>query len=195
MIKKYYLYIFVLLVAIAGASFYFLGNKNSSLITGPSPSISFLPTRSPSPTPSRSNNPRVSISPIPTPTPGALDEQSQRWNTLKGEAYCELKGELKFLNHNVYNNQDARFIYRGVDHPARIITWKVTPDDGLSIGPNLFSKLPLPDGESLINVVLPETTNYKTYELTASINYGRLVDGNIKTFNKDCVGKTTVVLP
>jgi hypothetical protein len=116
---------------------------------------------------------------------------------------CQLQGEIKFLNHNTYDNQDAKFIYSGIDHPARNISWIVTPADDISVGPNIFGKLVLPKGESLLGVTLPENPKYKTYELTAKIQYGRLIDkngnfvtvgGDIKVFEKQCTGKTTVVL-
>ena len=108
------------------------------------------------------------------------------------------------MNHNTYDNQDGLFIYKGVDHPGRNVFWTVTPQDNISVGPNIFNRTPIPDGESLLGVVLPENPKYKKYEITAKIQYGRLVDGkgnfvtasgNVKVFEKQCVGKTTVVLP
>ena len=96
------------------------------------------------------------------------------------------------------------FIYNGIDHPARNIFWTVTPQDNISVGPNLFNKTTLPNGESLLGVILPENPQYKKYEITAKIQYGRLVDGKgnfvtvggyVKVFEKQCTGKTTVVLP
>ena len=99
------------------------------------------------------------------------------------------------MDPRIYDNQDALFTYKGVDHPGRLINWTVSPDDGLAIGPNLFAQLPLPDGESLVGISLPENPKYKRYELTALITYGRLIDGNMKVFTKQCAGKTTVVLP
>ena len=99
-------------------------------------------------------------------------------------------------NHNnVYDNQDAKFIYKGIDHPGRLVYWTVSPQDNLGVGPQIFAQIPIPDGESLIGISLPENPKYKQYELTASITYGRLVNGNVKVFTKACTGKTTVVLP
>src|SRR3989344_2755148 len=60
------------------------------------------------------------------------------------------------------------------------------------------------NGESLLSVVLPDNPKSKRYELTAKIQYGRLVDGKgkfvtaggyVKVFEKQCDGKTVVVLP
>ena len=108
------------------------------------------------------------------------------------------------MNHNTYDNQDALFTYKGIDSPGRNVFWTVSPQDDLSVGPNILNKTSLPNGESLIGVGLPESPKYKKYELTASIQYGRLVDengkfvatgGNVKVLEKPCIGKTTVALP
>ena len=183
--------------------------ENDTDITGPSSS------ELPDPT----GTPLISASPLIAPTPGfkktilptptgdgrtTFIDETVPWSLLLGDADCELKGEIKFLNHNTYNNQDAVFIYKGIDHPARNIFWTVVPVDGISVGPNIFSKIPIPNGESLLGVILPDEPKYKRYEITASIQYGRQVDakgnfvtegGNVKVFEKQCKGKTVVVLP
>ena len=120
------------------------------------------------------------------------------------DASCKLKGEIKFFDHNTYDNQDALFTYKGIDHPGRNVLWTVTPSDSISVGPNVFSNIAIPNGESLLGVVLPTNPKSKRYELTAKIQYGRLVDdkgkfvtagGYVKVFEKQCDGKTVVVLP
>lgn len=200
--KKPILILVIIGIAIAGAIvFYFMRNDSGNLGISSSPS--------PTPIPSASGG-ATGQAPTPKPTvsatPGNSGTGSQAgsqglvgspvpWDKLSGEASCELKGEIKYLTSTIYDNQDALFTYKGVDHPGRGIMWTVSPADGLSIGPNLFAYLPLPDGESLISVSLPENPKYKAYELTASITYGRLVDGNLKVFTKQCTGKTTIVLP
>ena len=178
----------------------------------PEPSISIA---SPSSEPSEIVNP--SLTPTPTPRPIATKvplptgdgrttfiDESVPWSLLLGQASCRLQGEIKFLNHNTYDNQDALFVYSGVDHPGRNILWTVTPQDDISVGPNIFSKLVLPNGESLLGIVLPENPKYKQYELTVKMQYGRLVDekgnfvtagGDVKVFEKQCDSKTTIVLP
>ncbi len=200
MLKKSFLTLITICIIIAGAIiFYFMRDNSGNLSVSSSPTPDSThstgsgqvgsPQASPSPTPSASSGPS---GPRPTPsgTPGL-------WEQLSGEASCELKGEIKYVSMDprIYDNQDVLFSYKGVDHPARLINWVVSPNDGLSIGPNLFAHLPLPDGENLIGISLPENPKYKTYELTASITYGRLIDGNIQVFTKQCAGKTTVVLP
>ena len=87
------------------------------------------------------------------------------------------------------------FSYKGVDHPARLVKWTISPDDIIDVGPNIFSSLVLPDGESLVGVSIPENPKYKKYELTAAITYGRIVNGDVKVYETQCSGKTTVVLP
>ena len=157
--------------------------------------------------PSPSSTPRPIASSVPSPTGDgrtSFIDEAVPWNLLLGQASCRLQGEIKFLNHNTYDNQDALFVYSGIDHPARNIFWTITPADDISVGPNIISKLVLPNGESLLGITLPENPKSDRYELTAKIQYGRLVDengnfvtagGNVKVFEKQCDGKTTVVLP
>ena len=179
------------------------------VIDSPEPSKTENPSNSPfatvAPTKTPTNTPIVSKTPLPTGDGRTtfIDEKVP-WELLLGQASCQLKGEIKFLDHNTYDNQDALFIYSGVDHPGRNILWTVTPLDDLSVGPNIFNKMFIPDGESLLGVALPDNPKYKKYELTAKMQYGRLVDekgnyvtvgGNVKVFEKQCEGKTTVILP
>ena len=157
-----------------------------------------------SPTPS---SPKPIVSKVPLPTGDGRTSfigETVPWNLLLADASCQLKGEIKFLNHNTYDNQDAIFTYKGIDHPGRNVFWTVTPQDDISVGPNILNKTPIPDGESLLGVILPDSPKYKRYELTAKIQYGRLVDakgnfvtegGVVKVFEKQCDGKTVVVLP
>lgn len=179
--------------------------RTSDVINSPEPSMS--PEVSFSPTPSFSPKPTISKVPVPLPSGDGRTtfiDETVPWSLLLSDASCELKGEIKFLNHNTYNNQDAMFIYKGIDSPARNVFWTVTPQDDISVGPNIFSKIPIPDGESLLGIILPDNPQYKKYELTAKIQYGRQVDekgnfvtagGNIKVFEKQCTGKTTVIIP
>lgn len=179
--------------------------QTSDVVNSPEPSAGSLPNGSLQATPAKT--PNITKVPIPLPTGDGRTtfiDETVPWSLLLSDASCELKGELKFLNSNTYNNQDATFIYKGIDHPARNVFWTVTPQDDISVGPNIFNKIPIPDGESLLGVVLPDNPKYKKYEITAKIQYGRLVDekgsfitvgGHVKVFEKQCTGKTTVVLP
>ena len=174
------------------------------------------PEISVSPEPSLSLNPSVSASPsvipkitkLPTATPNgktSFTDEAVPWELLLSDASCELKGEIKFLNDHVYDNQDALFIYKGVDHPARNIFWTITPaEKNIEVGPNIFSKMIIPNGQSLLGIYPKGELGAKKYEITATMDYGRLVDkngkfvsaaGDVKVFKKQCQGKTTVVFP
>lgn len=179
--------------------------QTSDVVNSPEPSVS--PEVSASPFPSLAPKPSLTKVPVPLPTGDGRTtfiDETVPWSLLLADASCELKGELKFLNHNTYDNQDGLFIYKGIDHPARNIFWTVTPQDDISVGPNIFGKIPIPNGEHLLGVVLPDNPKSKRYEITAKIQYGRQVDakgnfvtegGNVKVFTKQCDGKTVVVLP
>ena len=205
----------ILLVLVAVAAifliFYFGSAWVLNLVNAPSespismvsPQIEPSETENPSPTPT----PRSTATKVPLPTGDGLTtfiDEVVPWSLLLGQASCRLQGEIKFLNDNTYDNQDAKFIYSGVDHPGRNIFWTVTPQDDILVGPNIFGKMFLPNGESLLSITLPENPKSKQYELTVKMHYGRLVDekdnfvivgGNVKVFEKQCEGKTTVVLP
>mgnify|MGYP001561719673 FL=1 len=211
MSKNTIIWLVILIVVIVGVflvGFYIWTlnvQRTSDVVNSPEPSVS------PEVSPSLSSipTPRPNITKVPVPLPSGDGRttfigETVPWSLLLAEASCELKGEIKFLNHNTYNNQDALFVYKGIDSPGRNVFWTVTPQDNISIGPNIFNKIPIPDGESLLGIVLPENPKSNRYELTAKIQYGRLVDdkgnfvtagGNVKVFDKQCDGKTVVVLP
>ena len=202
------IWISALIIGFILIGWFFVGKDNADIVgSNPSESPDITETPSVSATPSITPIPNLTKSPLPIPTGNGkttfIDEPVS-WNLLLGQASCRLQGEIKYLNHNTYDNQDALFIYSGVDHPARNIFWTVTPADDISVGPNMFGKLVLPNGGSLMGITLPENPKSDRYELTAKIQYGRLVDekgnfvtvgGNVKVFEKQCSGKTTIVLP
>lgn len=171
------------------------------------PDIVNVPTEEPSESPFPIPTPRPVATKVPLPTGDSrttfIDEPVP-WSLLLGGATCRLQGEIKFLNQKTYDNQDALFVYNGIDHPGRNILWTITPQDDIAVGPNIFNKLELPNGESLLGIVLPENPKYKQYELAAKTQYGRLIDekgnfvtvgGDVKVFEKQCSGKTIIVLP
>lgn len=207
--KNTLIWLVILAVGIFLIIFSFIG-KNGDIQISPSPSASESPDIfSPSPSASVTVQPKPNISKVPLPLPSGdgktiFIDETVPWSLLLADASCELKGEIKFLDGNTYDNQDALFIYKGIDHPARNIFWTVTPQDKISVGPNIFSKIPIPNGENLLGVFLPQDPKYKKYEITAKIQYGRLIDdkgnfvtvgGYVKVFEKQCQGKTVVVLP
>ena len=197
--KNNVIWLIILAVGVISVSLFFISNKDKDedeiVVVVPSESPEASETEGPiAKTPLSTGDSRTTF----------VDE-SVPWHLLLSDASCELKGEIKFLNSNTYDNQEAVFIYNGIDHPARNIKWTKTPDDGsLSIGPNIFSKMQLPYGQTLLGVFPLEEPKSKRYELTAKIAYGRLVDengkfvtvgGNVKIFEKQCQGKTIVVFP
>ena len=110
-------------------------------------------------------------------------------------ASCKLKGTLQYADASTYRHEGDLLVYRGVDHESRLIFWKVTPQDDLRVGPNIFDRMPLPDGETMIFVTLPETPVAREYILTASISYGLLGnDGVLRDYTTQCKGKTTIKL-
>ena len=213
--KNKIIYVFSTIAIVAGVYLMLMSKQELSDVEStntPEPSGTINPSLTPELTgtsstrgPQQTGN--VGTGTVPLPTGDGRTtfvDEPVPWNLLLGQASCGLQGEVKFLNHNTYDNQDARFIYGGIDHPARNISWTVTPQDDISVGPNIFSKLKLPNGESLLGVTLPENPKHKQYELTAKIQYGRLVDakgnfvavgGDVKVFEKQCAGKTIIVLP
>jgi len=203
MSKNAIIWLLILMVGIALVGFYVWTQpiERNVVVNSPEPSVS--PETSSFPAPS----PKPSVSKVPLPTGDGKTTfigDTVPWSLLLTDASCELRGEIKYLNHNTYDNQDALFIYKGIDHPGRNILWTVTPQDNILVGPNIFSSSPIPNGESLLGISLPENPISKTYDLTAKIQYGRLVDtngkfvtigGTVKLFEKQCKGKTTIVLP
>ena len=192
MSKNFILWLIIAVIIVIGLLYFIYSGKTAITRLTPafSPSISI--TISPTPKPAQSITPSTAVS--PSRKPDATVTPYPFFN-LPGEANCQLSGEIKFINYSTYDNQDALFKYSGVDHPGRLINWKIVPNDNLLIGPNLFAALAIPNGQSLIGVSLPENPVAKSYELTAAITYGRLVNGNVKIFTKACAGKTIVVLP
>lgn len=202
----------ILIASVSTVGFYLWTSdilRTSDVVNSPEPSADSTDPSQVAKTPSTTLSPKPTLTKVPVPLPTGDGRttfigETVPWSLLLADASCELKGEIKFLNSNTYDNQDALFLYKGVDHPGRNVFWTVTPQDNISVGPNIFTKIPIPNGESLLGVVLPENPKYKKYELTVKIQYGRQVDGkgnfvteggNVKVFEKQCLGKTTVVLP
>jgi len=141
--------------------------------------------------------------PILSPTPseeqnrGSLISQPSSPNSGEIGATCQLSGEIRFIGENLYETIGAKITYQNVDDPIRQIFWKAEPDDGaLTIGPNLFEDLSLPNGEREIGVILNKAPVSKLYILAAAITYGiRNSNGDIEVRNADCVGAITVKTP
>ncbi len=199
--KNNLIWLAVLLLGIILIGYSIFGNNNQVADNSPSPtpSESLEPSLSPSPSPM--------VSRVPLPTSNGKTTfigEPVPWNLLPAKASCKLQGEIRFINKNTYDNQDALFTYSGVDHPGRNVIWSVVPEDGIRMGPNIFARMPIPNGTSLLGIDMPENPKYKVYEVKAVMEYGRLVDdkgnivtvgGNIKVSQQLCEGKATIVLP
>lgn len=109
-------------------------------------------------------------------------------------AECVLAGSIEYLEPKLYESREARISYKNVDSKARHIIWSVLPKDELSIGPNLFARLPVPDGAEDISVSLPANPIAKNYVLTARITYGVFVRGNQEIKTTSCTGQIPVEL-
>lgn len=109
-------------------------------------------------------------------------------------AECALSGSIEYVSPGLYENKGAKISYKNVDSIARHIIWSVSPKDDLSVGPNLFAHLPVPDGSEDLSVGLPDNPIAKNYILTAQITYGMFVKGNQEIRNASCSGRIPVKL-
>ena len=132
-----------------------------------------------------------------TASPSLSPSSSPLTSPVQVPAACQITGQIVFLNKNLYENKNAKITYQNVDDPIRQIFWKTEPADGaLTIGPNLFEDLPLPDGERNVGVALAKETNVRNYTLTASITYGvKRADGSIEEKISNCSGEVLVQMP
>ena len=160
------------LVVLGVAYFIFSDKKELDVPVSPTPTSTSIPTTTSSPS-------KSPITKVPLPSGDGRTSfvgEPVPWHLLLADASCELKGEIKYLDKSTYDNQDARFIYNGIDSPARNVLWTVSPSDSILVGPNIFSNIPIPNGQSLLGISLPQNPISKRYELTAKIQYVRLVD-------------------
>jgi hypothetical protein len=167
--------------------------------TSPSPSIS----GSPNPGPNTTFLGKPSGKDLQSLTPQEIEKlinggqsvpPSVPYSQLTKPATCQLSGTLEFLNPTTYKNINNTIAYTGIDSPARQIKWNVSPTDDLKVGPNLVAGLQIPDGSSSIDATLPASPKSKSYALTASITYGRLINGDVKLYEAQCSGQTQVIL-
>ena len=142
------------------------------------------------PTPSET----VFLSPDSTSSPQASPSPRPRPTLNQAATTCQIKGEIVFLNKDTYENKGALIAYKNVDDVIRQIYWKADPNDGaLTIGPNLFEDLTLPDGERNIGVALVKESKAENYTLTASITYGiKNSRGGVEEKIANCAGKVSV---
>lgn len=152
--------------------------------TGPKP-VANNPEATSEPT----NSPELQTTQRVTPKPGGQDSLPQ--------ATCQISGAIKFINHNLYETIGAKIAYQNVDDEIRQIYWKSSPNDGaLSVGPNLFEGLEIPNGQREIGVVLKNESPAASYLLTAAISYGiKQPNGAVEEKVADCTGTIKVTTP
>ncbi len=191
--------IFWIIIIAVGVLLFTLGTLDNN--DNPEPSVSPTPTPTSiiTPTPTPKINPTATPDDSRVPFEGFPDQDlvgdSVPYDQLPAVATCNLSGgEIVFSSPGVAINNNAYIEYIGVDHPGRLFFWSTSPEtDGeLSIGPSIFSNLTLPDGQKNILVVNNTEDLAKEYKITASINYGRMVDGWIEMFTAQCSGEITV---
>lgn len=148
----------------------------------------------PEPTASVSASPQLTNSPLVQPTASPTPKKSTSDNKI---AACQLSGSIHFINDNLYETKGAKIAYQNIDDVIRQIYWTSNPNDGvLTIGPNIFEGLQIPNGERSVGVSLNRKTNVKLYILTATVTYGvKLPQGGEEEKITNCVGTVTVTLP
>lgn len=179
MTKQITIWIVVLVVGISLVWFFNISREESRK---PEVSISVLAT------------PVISSTPEPSPTVPKKPLVSQQPDATNKyhPAECTLTGSITFLSPTLYENKDANIIYKNIDSVARHIIWNVSPEENLSVGPNLFANLPLPDGTEDVTVSLPDNSKSKSYMLTAKVTYGVVVNRNLEIRESHCSGQIPV---
>src|SRR3989338_3250215 len=138
-------------------------------------------------------SPESSPSPQATPRPSAAEEHFVGPHGIKSPATCQVSGEAEFSEPGLYSS-NTKISWQNVDSQGRLINWRISPNDSLSIGPNLFANLTVPDGQyDNLTIRLPENPISKTYLLTASITYGQFIDGDLKVKEVNCSGQAKVI--
>lgn len=143
--------------------------------------------------------------PIPTPrpdstsspqtTPSSTEEPFSGLNGTKSPATCQVGGEINFSDRNTFSTRDSKISWQNVDSQGRLINWRISPQDSLKIGPNIFANLTVPNGQyENLTVRLPENPVVKNYLLTASVTYGQFIQGDLKVKEVNCSGQVKVNL-
>ncbi|MBI2062803.1 MAG: hypothetical protein HYT61_01015 [Candidatus Yanofskybacteria bacterium] len=203
--------VFWVLVLVGGFGFIIFSSVSRNNVSDvENPSSSSLAMVSPTISPANSSGIVSKITKIVSPSPTPNDDESFKGipnqglvqtsvpkEQIIGPATCRLEGSINFISEDLYESKGAKIVYNNVDSPARLIFWKTTPDDGvLKIGPNIFSGLPLPNGEREIGVSIEKAASAKSYTLTASVTYGETDERDVEKIKEaSCFGIITVTMP
>lgn len=177
----------IAIIIVAGLALLWFANSNRD-VRQDSNNPGAMQTQDLSPT--ASGSPAVTGSPRPSPTA----TNSPKLTNKLPPASCQLTGSIDFLEKGLYQNKNANIVYKNIDSVARGIIWTVTPQDDLSVGPNLFATLPVPNGTEDVTVGLPDNPKSKSYTLTAKVTYGWYTNGDFGIKEAPCSGKIPVNL-
>lgn len=175
-----------------------LKQRNSRSTLAPtvfySPSNSKTPTPAPSVKVKKINGQNVRIEDIANLLKSAGEGDSVPFSALTKPATCQASGKIDFFSQSSAIDT-AKFSYTGIDNRARQVFWKSLPqENGFGIGPNMIAQYKIPDDNIQVIVTLPPAPQAKHYVFTASMNYGRLVDGGVRVYNVGCSGQVEVNL-
>lgn len=132
--------------------------------------------------------------PTPTPRPVPTETPFLGLHGIKTPATCQVSGEAEFSGSGLYSS-NTKLSWQNVDSQGRLINWRISPQDNLAIGPNIFANLTVPDGEyENLTIRLPENHVSKNYLLTASITYGQIIQGDVKVKEVNCTGQAKINL-
>ncbi|MBI2063713.1 MAG: hypothetical protein HYT65_01835 [Candidatus Yanofskybacteria bacterium] len=136
--------------------------------------------------------PTATSEPSPVISPMTLPSRTPEITSKYPPAECSLTGSITYISPGLYENKDANIIYKNIDSVARLVLWTIFPDDNLSVGPNIFASLPLPDGIEDVTVSLPDNPKSKNYTLTAKVTYGVVIDRNLVIKESLCAGQIPI---
>ena len=176
--KLIYKIVVVVVVMLLAVIYYFFRGDTDVPIQTPTPTSTMTPM----------------LTPLPSNLSGFIGPTG-----LREPASCSVGGRIEFRAPDLYASHDVSFRYRNVDNDGRNVRWVVSPADNLAIGPNLFSGLPIPDGESFVTIRLPSVPKAKEYTLRAFVGYAELVkakDGSLNVEVKEarCTGSILIQL-
>jgi len=110
---------------------------------------------------------------------------------------CQIEGTvfIKAKDWTMQKTKDAVFRYRNIDSPNRVIYWEVSPKDNVKGGPNMFTQLPLPNGEDFpVQFYFEEEPKYKKYTAKAIMTYGEWKDGKVISGKRNCEGEIKIII-
>lgn len=180
---------FLAIIVVAGAAVVWYGYLSRTRDADPSvtPDVGQVLTPVPTPRPDSTSSPQA--------TPSSTEEPFSGLHGIKSPATCQVGGEVNFSDRDTFSTTDSKISWQNVDSQGRLINWRISPQDNLKIGPNIFGNLVVPDGQyDNLTVRLPENPISKNYILTASVTYGQFIQGDLKVKETNCFGSVRVNL-